>query len=290
MKIGFIGLGQMGSAIAHNLVKAGHEVAVWNRNPAKIAPLVAAGARKAETPREAAGGAIVFTMLANDEAVERVVFGADGVLASTARPIHVSLSTIGVALAERLTKAHAELGGAYISAPVFGRPSAAEAAKLFVVAAGSADALAKCAPLFEAVGQRTFNVGETPKAANAIKLCGNYMIMAAIELLGEAMTLAAKTGVDKAVLLDVLTSTLFNAPIFKTYGAILLGEKFEPAGFAAPLGLKDMNLVDAAALDARVSMPILGVLRGQLVTTIARHGEGVDWSAIAKVVEENSGR
>ncbi len=290
MKIGFIGLGQMGSAIAHNLVKAGHEVAVWNRNPAKIAPLVAAGARKAETPREAAGGAIVFTMLANDEAVERVVFGADGVLASTARPIHVSLSTIGVALAERLTKAHAELGGAYISAPVFGRPSAAEAAKLFVVAAGSADALAKCAPLFEAVGQRTFNVGETPKAANAIKLCGNYMIMAAIESLGEAMTLAAKTGVDKAVLLDVLTSTLFNAPIFKTYGAILLGEKFEPAGFAAPLGLKDMNLVDAAALDARVSMPILGVLRGQLVTTIARHGEGVDWSAIAKVVEENSGR
>ena len=228
-------------------------------------------------------------MLANDEAVETVTFGADGILASPARPIHVSLSTIGLTLAERLAAAHAQAGGGSVSAPVFGRPAAAEAAKLFVVAAGAAQALSVCAPLFEAIGQRTFVVGEIPKSANVIKLCGNYMIMAAIESLGEAMTLAAKNGVEKAALLEVLTSTLFNAPVFKTYGEILLKEQFEPAGFAAPLGLKDMNLVDAAALGARVPMPILAILRGQLLTAIARHGEGVDWSAIAKVVDENSG-
>jgi 3-hydroxyisobutyrate dehydrogenase-like beta-hydroxyacid dehydrogenase len=287
MDIGFIGLGHMGSAIAGSLVKAGHAVSVWNRSPDKTEPLVAAGAKKAATPAEAASGKVVFTMLSNDEAVEQVVFGADGILASPARPIHVSMSTISLALAERLTAAHAE---AYVSAPVFGRPAAAETGKLFIVAAGAAEALSVCAPLFDAIGQRVFVVGDAPRSANLIKLCGNYMIMAAIESLAEAMTLAAKNGVEKATLLDVLTNTLFNAPIYKTYGEILLHETFEPAGFAAPLGLKDMNLVDAAALDAGASMPILGILRGQLVTAIARHGEGVDWSAIAKVVNENSGR
>jgi 3-hydroxyisobutyrate dehydrogenase-like beta-hydroxyacid dehydrogenase len=290
MDVGFIGLGNMGGAIARNLVKAGHAVSVWNRSPDKIAPLVEAGAKKASTPAEAAGGAVVFTMLANDEAVEAVTFGADGILASKTRPIHVSMSTISLVLAERLTAAHKEAGGGYVSAPVFGRPAAAEAGKLFVVAAGAESALSVCAPLFDAIGQRTFVIGDAPQSANVIKLCGNYMIMAAIESLGEAMTLAVKNGVEKSALLDVLTNTLFNAPVFKTYGDILLKEQFEPAGFAAPLGLKDMNLVDAAALRARASMPILAVLRGQLVTAIARHGEGVDWSAIAKVVDENSGR
>ena len=156
------------------------------------------------------------------------------------------MSTISLALAERLTAAHA--GEIYVSAPVFGRPAAAETGKLFIVAAGAAAALSVCAPLFDAIGQRVFVVGDAPRSANLIKLCGNYMIMAAIESLAEAMTLAAKNGVEKAILLDVLTNTLFNAPIYKTYGEILLKEQFEPAGFAAPLGLKDMNLVDAAAL------------------------------------------
>ncbi len=291
MDIGFIGMGNMGSAIALNLVKAGHAVSVWNRSPEKTGPLVAAGAKRVATPAEAAfGQVVVFSMLSNDAAVEQVVFGPEGVLASPTRPIHVSMSTISLALAERLTAAHAEAEGFYVSAPVFGRPAAAETGKLFVVAAGTAEALSVCAPLFDAIGQRTFLVGDAPRAANLIKLCGNYMIMAAIESLAEAMTLAAKNGVEKATLLDVLTNTLFSAPVYKTYGEILLHERFEPAGFAAPLGLKDMNLVDAAALDARASMPILAILRGQLLTAIARHGEGVDWSTIAKVVDENSGR
>ncbi len=262
---------------------------VWNRSADKTGALVAAGARRAATPADAAAGKIVFTMLANDEAVESVVFGDDGVLASPGRPIHVSMSTISVALAERLTAAHAAAGGDYVSAPVFGRPEAAQAARLAVVAAGDDKALAVCDPLFAAIGQRVFKVGATPKMANVIKLCGNFMIMAAIESLAEAMTLAVKNGVDKAALLDVLTSTLFSAPVYHTYGDILLHQRFEPAGFAAPLGLKDMNLADSAALAAKVAMPFLGVLRGQLVTTIARHGEKVDWSALAKVVDENSG-
>jgi 3-hydroxyisobutyrate dehydrogenase-like beta-hydroxyacid dehydrogenase len=142
--------------------------------------------------------------------------------------------------------------------------------------------------MFNAIGQRTFKVGATPRMANVIKLCGNFMIMAAIEALAEAMALAARNGVEKSVLLDVLTNTLFSAPVYQTYGDILVHEKFEPAGFAAPLGLKDMNLVDAAALASRVPMPFLGVLRGQLLAAIARHGEEIDWSAIAKVVDENS--
>jgi 3-hydroxyisobutyrate dehydrogenase-like beta-hydroxyacid dehydrogenase len=219
-----------------------------------------------------------------------VVFGDDGVLASAARPIHVSMSTISVALAERLTEAHAASGSDYVSAPVFGRPEAAKAAKLAVVAAGDDKALTVCEPLFAAIGQRTFKVGGAPKMANVIKLCGNFMIMAAIESLAEAMTLAAKNGVEKATLLEVLTNTLFSAPVYQTYGDILLHERFEPAGFAAPLGLKDMNLADAAAIASKAPMPFLSVLRVQLLTTIARHGEAIDWSALAKVVDENSGR
>jgi 3-hydroxyisobutyrate dehydrogenase-like beta-hydroxyacid dehydrogenase len=164
--IGFIGLGRMGAAIAGNLVRAGHDVKVWNRSTDKTGPLVKIAARRAETPAGAAAGKVVFTMLANDEAVERVVFGDDGVLASTARPIHVSMSTISVALAERLTEAHEASGGDYISAPVFGRPSAAEAGKLAMVTAGGEKALAVCDPLFAVVGQRTFKVGAAPKMAN----------------------------------------------------------------------------------------------------------------------------
>ena len=159
MDIGFIGLGHMGSAIAVSLVRAGHAVSVWNRSPDKTGPLVAAGAQIAATPAEAASGRVVFTMLANDEAVEQVVFGAEGILASPARPIHVSMSTISLALAERLTAAHGE---AYVSAPVFGRPAAAETGKLFIVAAGAAEALSVCAPLFDAIGQRVFVVGDAP--------------------------------------------------------------------------------------------------------------------------------
>jgi 3-hydroxyisobutyrate dehydrogenase-like beta-hydroxyacid dehydrogenase len=279
----------MGGAIAANLIKAGHAVTVWNRSREKADPLIAAGARRAEHPAGAASGEVVVTMLADDRAVEAVTFGADGILSASARPIHISLSTISLALADRLAEAHAAAGSPYVSAPVFGRPAAAEAAKLFIVAAGPEQVLARCQPVFDAIGQRSFVVGERPSAANIVKLCGNFMIMAMIESLAESMTLADRHGVEKTKLLEVLTGTIFGAPIYETYGRMLIEERFRPAGFTAPLGLKDMNLVSAAANDARVPMPALSLVRDRLLATIAREGDDIDWSGIAKIVTESAG-
>jgi len=286
MKVGFIGLGRMGSAMAANLLKAGHEVAVWNRSPDKADPLVEAGARRAASPRDAAEGEVVMTMLADDPAVEAVVYGADGILHAPA--LHVSHSTISIALAERLAADPAGHGG-YVSAPVFGRPAAAEAAKLFVVAAGAADHLDRCAPLFEAVAQRVFRIGEAPPMANLVKLSGNFMILSAVEAMAEAMTLAEKGGVARETLLEVLTGTLFGAPVYQTYGDILVEDRFHPAGFAAPLGLKDMNLVDAAATASRVPMPVLGIIRDHLRAAIAQEGEDIDWAGVALAVRHSAG-
>ncbi len=284
MKIGFIGLGQMGGAMAANLVKAGHEVTVWNRSADKAGSLVAAGATLADRPVDAAQGEVVMTMLADDRAVEAVVYGEGGIQAAPA--LHVSHSTIGVALADRLA---ADAAGDFVSAPVFGRPVAAEAAKLFVVAAGPNAALDLCEPLFSAIGQRVFRIGETPSAANLVKLSGNFMIMAAVEAMAEAMTLAEKGGVDRRTLLDVLTGTLFGAPIYQTYGDILVEDRFHPAGFAAPLGLKDMTLVDTAATHLGAPMPILGIVRDHLKSVIATEGDDVDWAGVALAVRRGAG-
>ncbi|WP_442681011.1 NAD(P)-dependent oxidoreductase [Sphingomonas sp. ASY06-1R] len=289
MKIGFIGLGNMGSVVARNLMKAGHDVTVWNRSPGKADALVAEGAIRAATPAEAAQGDVVQTILADDTALEAVSFGPDGILSAPSKAIHVSHSTISVKLAERLTQAHADHGSVLVSAPVFGRPAAAEAAKLFIAAAGPADALDMCEPVFDAIGQKTFRIGGHPPAANIVKLCGNFMILAAVEALAEAMTLAQKHGVAKATLLEVMTGTLFGSPAYQIYGDIMVRDAFRPAGFAAPLGLKDMNLVSAAATTAWVPMPALSVLRDHLMATVAREGEEIDWSGIAKIIAEDAG-
>ena len=285
MKVGFIGLGQMGSAMAANLVTAGHEVTVWNRSAEKAHPLVAAGATLAEQPADAAQGEVVMSMLADDAAVEAVVYGEAGIAGAPA--LHVSHSTISLALAERLTT---DAGpGGYLSAPVFGRPPAAEAGKLFVVTAGPAALIDRCSPLFEAIGQRVFRVGDTPLAANLVKLSGNFMIMGIVEALAEAMALAERGGVDRATLLDVLTGTIFGAPVVHTYGDLLGADRFRPAGFAAPLGLKDMNLADAAATASRVPMPLLSIVRDHLRSTIAREGDDIDWAGMALAVRHGAG-
>jgi len=287
MRIGFIGLGQMGHAIAGNLLKAGHDLTVWNRSPDKAGELVSAGARLAGSPAEAAQGEVVMTMLADDRAVEEVVYGTGGILEAPA--LHVSHSTISVALAERLAGDQGRRAG-FVSAPVFGRPDAAAAARLFVVAAGEAPMVERCLPLFEAIGQRVFRVGTQPSAANLVKIGGNFMIMAAIEAMAEAMTLVEAGGVGRRDMLEVLTGTLFDAPVYKVYGGILAEDRFRPAGFAAPLGLKDMNLVDAAANASRVPMPVLGVVRDHLRATIARNGADIDWAGIALAVRQAAGR
>jgi 3-hydroxyisobutyrate dehydrogenase-like beta-hydroxyacid dehydrogenase len=291
MRIGFIGLGNMGAAIAANLLKAHHEVAVWNRSPAKAQPLLESGATLAATPKDAAGGReVIITMLADDAALESVMGGAEGILAGLAKgALHISMSTIAVATAERLGGEHAGRGQRFVCAPVFGRPEAAAAGKLFIVAAGAADDVDGAGGVFSAVGQRVFSVGTKPAAAALVKLCGNFMILSAIESMAEAMTLAEKGGVPKAQLLEVLTGSLFDAPVFHNYGKALAAAKFTPAGFAAPLGLKDMRLAGQAAETLRVPMPLLGVLRDHLVQTIAVEGEAIDWSGIGLTIAKNAG-
>lgn len=291
MKVGFIGLGNMGVGMASTLIKAGHELTVYNRTAEKAHPLVQQGARLAHEIAEASHADVVITMLADDQAVESVTFSDSGILASLARgAVHVSCSTISLQLAERLTNAHASKGQVFISAPVFGRPEAAANAKLFVVVAGPSDAIQNCMPMFEALGQRTFNFGEKPGLANLVKLSGNFLIASVIESLGEAMALAGKGGLDQHQYLEFLTSTLFNAPVYKTYGAIIADKKFQPAGFVAPLGLKDVRLALAAGEQLRVPLPFASVVRDRLLTLIARHGEAIDWSAIAQISAEDSGQ
>ena len=219
MQIGFIGLGQMGAAMAANLVAAGHAVTVYNRSPAKAAPLVEKGARLATSVAEACRGDVVVTMLADDRAVGEVALADGGIVASLAAgALHVSMSTISVELSERMTTAHETKGQRYIAAPVFGRPDAAAAAKLFVVTAGAPESVATAQPLFDAMGQRTFSSPRGRRAANLVKLSGNFLLASAIEALGEAVALVAKGGVDRQLYVELLTSTLFAAPAYRTYG------------------------------------------------------------------------
>jgi 3-hydroxyisobutyrate dehydrogenase-like beta-hydroxyacid dehydrogenase len=232
----------------------------------------------------------VITMLADDAALQSVAYGEDGLIAGLAvKALHISMSTIAVATADRFAQDHAAHGQRFISAPVLGRPEAAAAAKLFILAAGSEADLQTAAPIFSAVSQRVFELGTNPGAANLVKLCCNFMLLAAVEAMGEAMTLAEKGGVRRAQLLEVLTGSLFDAPPYKNYGAMLAEGKFRPAGFAAPLGLKDMRLAAQAADTLRVPMPLLGILRDHLLQTIAVEGEDVDWSAIGRTIAKNAG-
>ena len=291
MKVGFLGLGQMGAAIAGNILRAGHDLVVWNRSPEKAEPLLGNGAAMARTPREAAQGRdIALTMLADDAALEGVLSGDDGLIAGLAADaLHVSMSTIAVATADAVAARHGRHHQRFLSACVFGRPDVAAAARLFVVAAGDDADVERARPVLEVVGQRLFLVGERPSAANLVKLCGNFSILAAIETMGEAMALAEKGGVSKAKLLEVLLGTLFDAQVYRTYGPILVNESFRPAGFAAPLGLKDMRLAAQAAEATVTPMPLLSLLRDHLLETIAKEGADFDWSAIARTSAKNAG-
>jgi len=290
MRAGFIGLGRMGAGMAANLVKAGHEITVYNRSPAKMAPLIELGATAAKNVADACGGEAVITMLADDQAVESVIFGEGGIVAAlTPGAVHVSCSTISVALSRRLAQAHADAGQHFVAAPVFGRPDAAAAAKLFVMAGGAPDAVERSRPLLDAIGQQTFLMSERPDAANLVKLSGNFLIAAVIESLGEAMALVGKGGVDLHTYLDLLTSTLFSAPVYRTYGGLVADRRFEPAGFAAPLGYKDIRLALAAADDLRVPLPLASLLRDRFITLLANGGDTLDWSAIGQLAAKDAG-
>jgi 3-hydroxyisobutyrate dehydrogenase-like beta-hydroxyacid dehydrogenase len=291
LRVAFIGLGNMGRPMARNLLAAGIPVSVWNRTRSHAEDLAAHGARLAATPADAAGAAdVAISMVADDRALESVVGDGGGLLAGLQRDaIHLSMSTISVEIAERLTESHAAAGSIFVSAPVFGRPEAAADRKLFVVAAGPPTALDRCQSLFDAVGQRTFRVGERPSAANVVKLSGNFLIASVIEALGEAFALTRKSGIDPALYLDLLTSTLFTAPVYKTYGSLIAARKYQPAGFKMVLGLKDVSLVLDAARSAAVPMPFASVVRDHLLAGIAQGGSDDDWSAVAEIAARAAG-
>jgi 3-hydroxyisobutyrate dehydrogenase-like beta-hydroxyacid dehydrogenase len=290
MKIGFIGLGHMGSAMAANLLKAGHEVTVFNRNPDRRAPLLKLGAHEATHLAEACRGEIVITMLADDGAVADIVFAKYGLLANLAQnAIHISMSTISIALSKRLAQVHLEAGQRYIAAPVFGRPDMAAAAKLFIVAAGDPTTIDVCMPLFDALGQKTSRLGAEPAAANLVKLSGNFLIAAVIEALGEAIALIGKAGIDRRTYADFLASTIFPAPAYRIYGSLIADSSFEPAAFAAPLGYKDIQLGLAAAESLRVPMPLASLLRDRFLRLLAQGGGALDWSAIGGLAAQDAG-
>jgi len=290
MKVGFIGLGHMGSAMATNLIKAGHEVTVFNRSPEKRQALVELGAREAGRISDACRGEAVITMLSDDNAVASVVFGRGGLVESLAKgAVHVSMSSISVALSKELADAHAAAGHRFVAAPVFGRPAAAAAAKLFIVAAGDPATIRTCQPLLDAIGQKTIAISAEPHAANLVKLSGNFLMASAIEALGEAIALVGKSGIDRNAYVDLLTSTIFPAPVYQIYGKLIAAGKFEPAAFAAPLGYKDVRLAQAAADDLRVPMPLASLLHERFLRLIARGGEGLDWSAIGGLATLDAG-
>jgi 3-hydroxyisobutyrate dehydrogenase-like beta-hydroxyacid dehydrogenase len=290
MKIGFIGLGHMGAGMAARLCQAGHDVTVHNRSAERMQPLIALGAKGAHNIAGACAADVVFTMLADDSAVEEAVLGPVGVR-EYLQPgsIHVSCSTVSVAMSEQLTRAHSQKQQGYLAVPVFGRPEAAAAGKLYMVAAGERQLIEKIQPLLDVLGQHTYIVSDVPKNANLVKLSGNFLIATVIESLGEAMALAEKGGVDRHQYLELLTSSLFNIPIYKSYGAMIADRKFEPAGFAAPLGQKDMRLALAAAEELQVPMPFASVLRDRFLELGAHGGANLDWSAIGGLAAKHAG-
>jgi len=291
MNIAFLGTGQMGLPMAHNLLAAGHHVTAWNRTRAKAQPLAADGAHVADTPAEAARNAdIAVSMLADDEAVDEVVFGDEGIYEALPQgAVHVSCSTIGVQLARTLADAHEVQRQRFVSAPVFGRPEAAAARALKVVAAGANDAIERCRPVFDAIAERTFVVGDDAPHANVVKLCGNFMIASMIETLGETFALARKSGVGAETFLDVLNGTFFGTPIFGGYAKRIAGGEFTPAAFTMALGLKDLRLLLAAAEAAQVPMPAASLVRDRLLTGVALGRGQDDWSAAAVLAAEQAG-
>jgi len=294
VKIAFFGLGNMGEPMALNLVDAGQEVRVYNRTPSKAARLVEKGARIARSPKEAVRDAdIAITMLANDEAVRDILLAPaqpDGA-AIDALPrgaIHMGTSTISVAFSKELEQEHSRRGQGYVASPVLGRPEAAAAKKLWVMAAGPGDQVERCRPVMEALGRGISVMGTQPWQANVTKIAANFMLLALLEAFGEAFALFRKSGMDPHALLEILNG-LFNSPVYANYGRMIADRQFQPAGFRLKLGLKDAGLALAAAQDAAVPMPLASLVRDHYLSAIARGLEDADWSALAEVIAQNAG-
>ncbi len=280
----------MGSAMAQNLLSAGHQVTVYNRSEEKTQTLVKAGAAAAKSAAEASRGAeIVFSMLANDEALEALALGSDGILTGLdGKGVHVSCSTISVRLARKLADEFDKAGRSFLSCPVFGRPDAAASKKLVIAAGGDAKLIEKVRPALEAMSRAVYVAGDEPWQANLFKLCGNFMLSSMVETFGEAFATLRKAGADHRQFYEVITD-VFASPVYKNYGNIILEEKYDPAAFFLKLGFKDLRLVLEAAQDLSVPMPIGSVVRDQYLSALAHGQEKLDWASVAKVPARNAG-
>ncbi len=282
MNIGWIGLGNMGGVMAQRLLEAGHRVTVWNRSRDKAESLVTRGARLAATPAEAAGNQLLVTMLSDDAAVRSVLAEGGALEAMSPETTHVSMSTISYALAQELTDSHAARGLGFVGAPVFGRPDAAAAGKLFIVTGGEPRALAACQPLFEALSQKVLPLGESPAAAHLTKVLGNFMLISSVEILGEALGVAHGLHVDPELVLGALTGSVFSAPFYANYGKLIAGQQFRgPGGFSLSLAQKDLRLALAAAAAGAAPLPVPETVQ-QRIERLTRGDEELDLAALGQ--------
>ena len=289
--IGFIGLGRMGTAMAQNLLQQGVAMRVFNRTTAKAEPLVAAGAAAAKTPEDAvATGGIVLTMLADDAAVEEAAFGPAGFGPRLGKGgVHVSMSTIAPATAQRLADLHAAQGSVYLATPVFGRPDAAAAAKLWICLSGDTAAKKRVQPLLNHLGQAVLDFGDSPTDAHVVKLCGNFMIAAAVEAMAEAFTLLEKAGVNKPAAAGFLCDQLFASPIYRNYGRLIADVHHNEVLFELLLGLKDLRLVRQTADTMHTPMPLASLAFDRLQSAVAKGRGGLDWTGLALGARDEAG-
>jgi 3-hydroxyisobutyrate dehydrogenase-like beta-hydroxyacid dehydrogenase len=288
MKIGFIGLGQMGRGMAARLVEKGHELVVWNRSPAPAEALRASGARVGASPHDVLDADVVITMLADDAAVEAVWIANDLVASMPSRTIHLNMASVSLRLAQRLRDAHAKAGSAYVSAPVFGRPAFAANGQLDIIAGGPRAAIAFCTPLFEAMGRSWFDVGDEATHANVVKIARNFLLGSIIESLGEAFALVQKSGVDPARFHEIITSTAMSCPAYKSYGKLIIDQPAE-ATFTVKLGLKDVELALQVGGDTAVPMPLAALMREQHLGAIASGYGEREWAAVGNYIAEKAG-
>jgi 3-hydroxyisobutyrate dehydrogenase-like beta-hydroxyacid dehydrogenase len=288
--VGFIGLGNMGLAMATNLLKSGFGLRVYNRTVAKVWPLLEQGAVLAHSPAEAVEpGGIVVTMLTDDRAVEDVTLGASGVLQRLGNGVHLSMSTIAPHTARRLADQHHERGAGYVASPVFGKPDVAAQGKLWIASSGDVAARERVRLIQDAIGQRTVDFGDDPGAANVIKLAGNFMFGAAIEAMAEAFTLAQKHGVPRRQAYEFFTQTLFDCPAYHAYGKLIASEHYQPVGARPSLIRKDFGLILQAADEELVPMPLAELVHERLTATVAKGREDEDWAGFAREVSEGAG-
>ncbi len=294
MEIGVIGLGRMGSTIAARLLDAGHELTVYNRTEEKAEALLEQGAMLAHDPSGAATGDVVITMLADDKAMEDVVFGSaetdEGFLDhQAAHTIHMAMGTISIRLAQRLAAASTAKNRMFVSSTVLGRPDVAERGELVIMAAGDRQSLDKCKPVFDAIGKVTHIIGEKPEQANIAKLAANFMISSMIESYAEAFALIRKNGLDQQTFLKIMATEFFQSPVYEKYGTIIANENYSSGPFTIKMQEKDTRLLIAAAIDSQVPMPFANDIENAFLTAIGRGMGDLDPCAIAKLAAENAG-